>query len=78
MSISLFAGTLHLSKATPQNGWCTELNAGYEHLFNVRRDNDKLLRDRSNPVNLTLAGGETYTAEAADDADNLTTSIAPL
>ena len=84
---TLSAGTLYVSKGTPQNGWGTEPNGTYEHRREVRRNNGKLVHDGphtataerdGNTATLTLAAGETYTVEAAGSGGGkFTVSIAP-
>ena len=78
VTISLTAGTLYVSKGTPNNGWGTAPKGTYEHRREVRRANGKLLHDGNNAATLTLAAGETYTVEAAGAAGGtFTVSIAP-
>ena len=68
VSISLSDGTLFVSEGTPQNGWASAPQAGYEGRRRIRRGNGKLVHDGietgSNSITLTLPAGH-YTVEAA-------------
>ena len=82
VTIKLSAGTLYVSKGTPNNGWGAAPKGTYEHRREVRRANGKLLHDgnhaNSNTVTLSLAAGHTYTVEAAGaSGGTFTVSIAP-
>ena len=82
VTITLSAGTLYVSKGTPNNGWGTAPKGTYDHRRDVRRANGKLMHDgahtSTNTATLTLASGETYTVEAAGSGSGtFTVSIAP-
>lgn len=85
VSINLSNGTLFVSEGTPQNGWASDPQAGYEGRRRIRRGNGKLVHDGietgSNGLTLTLPAGN-YTAEAAqsagsDEDEDFTLAITP-
>lgn len=87
VAISLMAGTLYVSKGTPDSGWGADPGGTYEQRRETRRGNGKLLHDGLHAttaqddgltVTLTLEAGETYTVEAAGtDGGKFTVSITP-
>ena len=82
VTVHLTAGTMYVSKDTPNNGWGAAPGGTHEQRRQVRRDNGKLLHDgnetAANTVTLTLEAGTTYTVEAAGaDSGTFAVSLAP-
>ncbi len=87
VTVHLTAGTLYVSRDTPNNGWGAAPGGTHEQRRQVRRDNGKLLHDGphaaetgggGNTVTLTLEAGTTYTVEAVGaDSGTFAVSLAP-